>query len=148
MPAGIDQAPTRVRVIRGGTLIDATGRAPVPNGVLLIEGDKITRISTDRSASVPPGADVIDASGKYILPGLIDGHVHFHSWIVEPLLHYGITSVFDLGNPEDWILAYKDGTDKGRIYGPRIFAVGPLLNGYPNEGPGLIEGGNVGLKDL
>ena len=147
MPAGIDQTPNRVRVIRGGTMIDGTGRAPVPNGVLLIEGDTISQISADGSASVPPGAEVINASGKHILPGLIDGHVHFHGWMVEPLLHYGITSVLDLGNLEDWILAYKEGTEKGRIYGPRIFAVGPLLNGIPNEGPGSIEGSNVGVKD-
>lgn len=141
------QRTSRVKVIEGGTLIDGTGRGPVSNAVIIIDGNKISTISQAGSAQYPPGAQVISAAGKYVLPGLIEGHIHFHSWVVEPLLHYGVTSVYDFGNLVDWILAYKEGTEKGKIYGPRIFAVGPMLNGIPNEGPGSIEGSLHGFKD-
>ncbi len=136
-----------VKVIEGGTLIDGTGGAPIPSAVLVIEENRITTIAQRGALQYPPGAQVIDATGKYILPGLIEMHIHYHAWVVEPLLHYGITTAYDFGNLEEWILAYKDGTEKGRIYGPRIFAVGPMLNGIPNEGPGSIEGSLHGFED-
>src|SRR5712691_7494165 len=69
------QAPI---VIEGGTLIDGNGGAPVPDSVVIIQGNKITAVSRKGQASYPPGAQVIKADGKFVLPGLIDGQVSYN----------------------------------------------------------------------
>ncbi|NIM46138.1 MAG: amidohydrolase family protein [Nitrososphaeria archaeon] len=63
-----------IKAIRCGTLIKGTGEPPIKNGVVVIEGSKITAVGVD--AQIPSGAKVIDASGKTVMPGLIDTHVH------------------------------------------------------------------------
>jgi imidazolonepropionase-like amidohydrolase len=75
-------SPTNAQrlVVKSGTLIDGTGRPRVPNGAIVIEGNEITRVDGgDTPADVRPADTVIDAAGKFIMPGLIDGHVHLSS---------------------------------------------------------------------
>src|SRR5262245_27376279 len=62
-------------VIRDVTLIDGTGRSPVPNSTVVVECARITRVTTE-SVATPAGAQVIDGRGKFLIPGLIDVHVH------------------------------------------------------------------------
>src|SRR5262249_49483427 len=62
--------------IQGGTLIDGTGKAPVANAVVVIEGNKIAAVGDAGSVRVPAGARVINAAGKYVIPGLMDANVH------------------------------------------------------------------------
>src|ERR1019366_8020652 len=62
-------AQEAVTVIRGGTLIDGNGGAPRPNVSMVIAGNRIKSISPGAPDSVPAGATVIDAAGKYIVPG-------------------------------------------------------------------------------
>src|SRR6202142_2549010 len=96
-----------VLVIDGGTLIDGTGAAPVPNSVIVIENGKIASAGSRSNVRVPAGARVIDAKGKFLVPGLTDGHVHYRSWMGELQLNHGITTVFDLGDDTDWILGVR-----------------------------------------
>ena len=63
-------------VIRCGTLIDGTGRPPVPESRILVEGDRIAAVGDAAGVEAPPGAAVIDLSGSTVLPGLIDSHTH------------------------------------------------------------------------
>src|SRR5260370_12410723 len=63
-------------VIRCGTLIDGTGRPPVPEARILVEGDRIAAVGDAAGVEAPPGAAVIDLSGSTVLPGLIDSHTH------------------------------------------------------------------------
>ncbi|MBI3014844.1 MAG: amidohydrolase family protein, partial [Candidatus Tectomicrobia bacterium] len=114
-------------VIRGGTLIDVSGGKSLQNSVIVIEGDRFHQIGQGQMVSVPPGAEVIEAPGKWIIPGLIDSHVHYRDWMPELFLAFGVTSVKDLGNPTEWILAQREGVTRGKIVGPRIFASGSLL---------------------
>ena len=67
------QAPTTI-AIRGVTLIDGTGRAPVPNATVVIEGTQIKDAGANVQA--PAGARIIDGTGKFMIPGMIDAHVH------------------------------------------------------------------------
>ncbi len=60
------------------------------------------------------GAGIIDAEGKTILPGLIDNHVHYRDLLGELFLAHAVTSVRDLGNPLDWILAQEDAPHQRR----------------------------------
>ncbi|MBI4483286.1 MAG: amidohydrolase family protein [Acidobacteria bacterium] len=124
-------APEDALVIKGGTLIDGTGRPPMENAGLVIREGRIERIVTD--GRYPTEGQILDARGKYILPGLIDGHTHLKGWDGELFLAHGVTAVVDLGSPIEWILAQKEGTARGKIRGPRVFASGNGLRG-PSQG--------------
>ena len=69
--------PAPPRAIVGGTIWDGTGRAPIRDGVVLVRDGKIDAVGSRRQVRVPAGVDTIDARGKWVLPGLIDTHVHF-----------------------------------------------------------------------
>jgi imidazolonepropionase-like amidohydrolase len=107
-------------VIRGATLIDGNGGAPLRDAVIVVEGNRITSIGSGRQAEVPEGADIIDAEGKYILPGLWDTHTHYRDWFAELLITNGVTSVLSYGGGV-WYDIQAEGTEKGKIYGPRFF---------------------------
>ncbi len=119
---------TGALVIEGGTLIDGTGAAPVSDGVVVIENGKIASVGPRARASIPVGARVIDAKGKFVIPGLTDSHVHYRSWMGELLLNHGITTVFDLGDDTDWILGVRQTEREGRVKMPRIFVAGLAIN--------------------
>lgn len=116
-------------VIEGGTLIDGTGAAPVPDTAIVIEGDRITLVGKRGAVAYPAGARVINASGKFIIPGFVDSHAHYHDWAGELFLVYGVTTVMDLGNATEWILAFRDGIQKKKIRGPRLYSSGAQLDG-------------------
>src|SRR3990172_3410688 len=131
------QQPTLV--IQGGTLIDGTGKAPVPDAVIVIEKNKIVAVGKRGSVPSPRGARVIEAAGKFILPGLINMHVHWRDWMPELFLAHGVTTAVDLSSTE-WTLAQKQLLADGRIMGPRLFTTtgaigGRLLWDSPPYGP-------------
>ena len=68
-------------VVRGGTLIDGNGGVPLENATIIIEGERIREIRVTDPGRVPPDAAIIDASGKFIIPGLQDFHVNFRDWM-------------------------------------------------------------------
>ena len=74
--AGDGEGPFDRLVIRGITVIDGTGAPPRPNAAIVIEGDRIRAVGPAAGVQIPPGAEMVDASGKWIIPGLIDAHVH------------------------------------------------------------------------
>ena len=119
-------------VIQGGTLIDAIGRAPMEDAVIVIEGERIKAVGKRGEVAAPPNARVIDVKGKTILPGLIDGHCHLLDFMGEIYLHLGITTCPDITqNDDEWTLAQRDGTSLGKIRGPRIWSTGARLVGPP-----------------
>ncbi len=116
-------------VLEGGTLIDGTGKAAVKDAVVVMEGGRVKAVGTKGSVSYPQSAKVISAEGKTILPGLIDGHIHFTAWMPQLFLYFGVTTVYDTANPTDWIIAQRDAVNKGRIKGPRMFVTGVAIDG-------------------
>src|SRR6266550_1940753 len=68
-------AQQRTLVLEGGTLIDGTGRAPIPDAVVVVQGTRITAVGRRGQVPVPANANVINVTGRTILPGLIDSHV-------------------------------------------------------------------------
>lgn len=119
-------------VILGGRIIDGSGGPALENGVVVIEGARIKAVGEAGKMSYAPGARVINASGKTILPGLIDSHIHFVEWMPQLFLHYGVTTVYDGGSPPDWVRAQKTALKLGKIKGPRMFITGMTLDG-PKE---------------
>ncbi len=124
--------PAASLVIQGGTLIDGTGRQPLEDAVVVIAGERIKAVGKRGAVALPRGARVIDVKGKTILPGLIDGHCHLLDFMGEIYLHLGITTCPDITqNDDEWTLAQRNGTNLGKIRGPRIWSTGARLVGPP-----------------
>lgn len=134
------QAP-RTLVLQGATLIDGTGRPPLPDAVVVVEGTRITAVGTSGRVSVPSGATVINLAGRTLLPGLIDGHVHLQDWEVPMFLPFGITTIADIHNDTAWSIAQREALKSGRIKGPRLFVSGARVSG-PLAAP-TTDGGYV-----
>jgi imidazolonepropionase-like amidohydrolase len=115
-------------VIVGGTLIDGAGKDPLPEALIIIEGNTIKTITQKGKASYPPESHIINAEGKFILPGLIDMHVHYDWWMPELFLAHGVTTAVDLAS-YDWVVAQKEGIAKGKISGPRLVVSSFALDG-------------------
>jgi imidazolonepropionase-like amidohydrolase len=122
------------------TVIDATGAPPQPNSTILIDHEKISAIGPDSSLEIPSGARIIDATGKYLIPGLADMHLHLmgageptgsREFIVPLLIANGITTVRDMGGDVAQLKKLKKEIDSGDQVGPQIFFTGPYLDGNP-----------------
>lgn len=148
-PAPAAQGDITLAVI-GGRLIDGYGGTPLPDSVILVAGDRIAAIGSESEIAIPTGAQIVDANGMTVMPGLIDLHVHFDiighgdypHWFssyeqrmrsdiipaaARILLHAGVTSVRDLGTDISNAFWLRDEINAGRIEGPRPFIAGPFL---------------------
>src|SRR5262245_53889189 len=144
MPVRSEAQNVTPLVIQGGTLIDATGRPPLEDSVIVIEGNRFKAVGKRGEIAVPIGSRVIDAKGKTILPGLIDGHCHLLDFIGELYLHLGITTCPDITqNDDEWTMAQRDGTNLGKIRGPRIWSTGTRLVGPPPPWALRTESGHL-----
>ena len=127
-------AQNQAVVLDGGTLIDGTGKNPINNAVVVVEGGRIKAVGAKGQVSVPAGATVIKTDGRTILPGLIDGHIHLGNNPGNPLmpqmfLHAGVTTVGDTNNQTEWIILQREAFNSGKYKGPRMFVSGIALDG-------------------
>lgn len=124
---------TRPIAIVGATLIDGRGGPPVSDAVVVVRGEKIVAVGPRAAVAVPPAADVVDARGLTLLPGLIDSHFHIDGddGLPSLFLQHGVTTVRD---PGQWIEAY-DGARKLGAPLPRLFLAGPHLDQSPPAYP-------------
>jgi len=126
--------------IVGGTLIDGTGRAAIVDSAIVMQEGRFTAVGKRGEVSLPQGAEVIDAKGKTILPGLIDGHCHLRDWMGEVYLHFGVVICPTISNnPVDWVIAQREGVRNGTIRAPRVWAGGNVIDGPPPEGLGALR---------
>ncbi len=123
----------KTTAIVGATLIDGRGGAPIIDSVVVVRGEQILAAGSRASVPVPKDAEVIQAKGLSILPGLIDSHFHLDGDDPLPPLYlsHGITSVRD---PGAWIEAY-DAVRKSDQAIPRLFLAGPHLDNAPPAYP-------------
>jgi len=155
----------------GGTLIDGYGGQPIPNSIVLIEGERIKAVGQIGQLVVPAGAEVISTTGMSVLPGLwdmhvhtmIDGHADYDHWdktytgqILEQtimpasarqLLMAGVTSARDLGAPLEPIIHVRDAINAGKIPGPTLYVSGPFLQHEPYPGTEAYRWGIHGAED-
>jgi imidazolonepropionase-like amidohydrolase len=123
-----------VVALTGGTLIDVRTGSQQPNTTILIDGERIVGVGA--GMEVPSTARVVDASGTWLLPGLVDMHAHTtgeHNAQKEKIHHlylaYGVTTVRDTGGNLTLLRQLRDGITSGTKTGPRVFFAGPLLDG-------------------
>jgi len=121
----------KILVVQGGKLIDGTGRAPVENSIIVIQAGRFQTVGRSAEVSIPADAEVVDARGKTVLPGFIDGHGHLEDFHGELYLHLGITTCANIELYQDgpWTRAQKQGTALGKIRGPRIWMSGRAIGG-------------------
>lgn len=144
-------------VLRNFTLIDGTGRTPVPNSVMVITDGRIQSIGAQASAKVPPGAQTRDLGGKFVIPGIINLHGHLGNvkgLVQDPVnftdqnlranldtyARYGVTSVVSMGSDQDLILQHRSAQRSGRPKTTRIFTAFRGFTGkagYPTSAPGM-----------
>jgi imidazolonepropionase-like amidohydrolase len=137
VPSFSSAGPSSQIAITHVTVIDATGRAPQADQTVLIDGGRITALGATATTKVPKTARTIDASGKFLVPGFWDMHVHLAGINADPswskqvllplLLANGITGVRDMGGDLDALLAWQREIESGVLLGPHIVASGPFL---------------------
>ncbi len=127
--------PGGVLAIRGAALFDAERAAVRPGTTILVRGERIERVGRDGSFPIPGDAEVIDAGGRMVLPGLWDMHVHISE--VDGVLHLaaGVTSVRDLANDVDTVLDLRKRIEAGQLVGPRLTLAGIIDGPGPYAGP-------------
>jgi imidazolonepropionase-like amidohydrolase len=119
----------------GGTVVDGTGKPPIPNATVVTSGGKITAVGPSSEVKVPDGAQRIDVTGKYIIPGLWDMHAHYEQVEWGPIyLAAGVTTVRDVGNEFDFITQVRDAVNSGKALGPHMLLAG-IVDG---DGPYAI----------
>lgn len=160
-------------LITGGTLIDGTGAEPAPATDVLVKPDRIVAVGVGAVAQAEPEATVIDATGKTVMPGLIDAHVHctfddvasndelfFHREPIiaalstarnlEKIRRAGVTSIMDPDTVFGMGPAIRDAVEAGLIEGPRIATgVQALLTSVGGTAGRLIpDEGTVGYAQI
>lgn len=121
-------------VIQGGTLIDVHTGHQVTDSLIVVEGDRIKQVGRVPDVAVPQGAQVIDARGKWIIPGLMDMHAHISVAKDLPLELYpanGVTTILDPGGDLTLQRLAREEIETGRRLGPRLFYAGYVLDGNP-----------------
>jgi imidazolonepropionase-like amidohydrolase len=141
--------------IVGGFLLDGYGGPPLHDAVVLIEGNRIVAAGPAARLAVPPGAQVVDANGYTVMPGLIDAHVHldilghgdyptWHGMVREDyaevmersaaqLLAHGVTTARDAGGELRASVQTRDRVKRGDIPGPRLLVSGGWIQNWPEE---------------
>ena len=138
--AGCSSRPKATLAVVHATVIDATGAASQPDTTVLVADGRILAVGPSRSIAVPRGTPILDGSGKFLIPGLADMHVHLtgagepdgsRKFLIPLLLAHGITTVRDMGGYlESLVPLRKEIRDRKRL-GPSIFFTGPYLDGNP-----------------
>jgi imidazolonepropionase-like amidohydrolase len=131
-------------------LIDGMGGTPVENATVLVRGKMIDYAGPASGLSVPKDAQIIDAAGKTVMPGLADLHVHLQgAWdgtsvdllgyqrYLNAMLYAGVTTLLDTGNYQPWILQLRQEQAAGRLRGPRIYCVGAMIDAADPAWPDL-----------
>ena len=136
--------------IVGGTVVDLDGKSPINDAVIIVENEKITAIGKAGDVTIPGGAERIDASGTWLIPGLMNMHVHLGLILpgkmkaelaneseaalalrmaasAREVLQAGVTTIRLPGDTAHADLALDRAIKKGQAIGPRIFSAGEAL---------------------
>src|SRR5438477_5525216 len=127
------------------TVINVENATRVADQTVVVTGNKIAAVGPAARTKAPAGARVVDGTGKFLIPGIWDTHVHALRLMDRGLplaVYYGITGIRDMGSTIEQVGEARDKVAKGRVLSPRFYASGPPLNGTPNR-PGFPPGQQV-----
>jgi|SRR5579872_1608420 len=143
------------KAIIGAVLIDGTGGPPVSNSVVVIAGDRIRAVGSRVNMPIPAGVDKIDGRGKFLVPGLIDLHVHLGTRAgprIQPseytrdrleknlnaYLYFGVTSVRSMGTDREPAFEVRKAERDGQFFSSRLFTAGRGFDGGPGSPDSVI----------
>lgn len=126
--------PRGTVALTGARLITMSGDEVIPRGDIVVRDNRIAAVGPTGSVAIPEGAEVLDMSGKTILPGLVD--IHAHTWVAWGVhrsqvsqflaqLAYGVTTQRDPQTSSEDVVTYSDLMETGELIGPRIYSTGP-----------------------
>ena len=135
------ESPSNITVIEGATVIDSVSETPLEDAVIVIEGDTIRSIGRRGSVEVPANARTVDASGKTIMPGMVNLHGHIGVTVgmgrdyegfskervqrdANAYLYYGITHMLSLGIDREPMFEFLADQRAGRAGGARLYSAG------------------------
>jgi imidazolonepropionase-like amidohydrolase len=158
------QQESRVKAITGATLVGITTPQGIDDSVIVIDGSRITQVGRRGAVTIPPGASIIDAQGKFVIPGLSDMHNHLRSGSTRPqqdlrnnlrrMLALGITTVFAPSIPMADFTAMKAAASDDAAPYARFVSTGPAVTtkGDPfNPGspaPETVQEAEAAVKQL
>jgi len=131
----------------GGQVITMDGDNVIKDGVVIVKQNKIVAVGTRADTTIPTDAEVINITGKTIMPGLIDVHAHGsqgsdeiipqQNWVNYASLSFGVTTIHDPSNDTTEIFAASELQKSHKIVAPRLFSTGTIL--YGAEGAGYTS---------
>lgn len=130
-PAPRNAASANIYAITNVTIVDVEKGTLIPGQTVLVGSHRIDQIGAQGKVKIPQDATVIDGQGLYLMPGLVDAHVHYYDAPVfgRVLLANGVLLVRDMGMPNEYILPLRDQLNSGEILGPEMVAMGAMLDG-------------------
>lgn len=133
VPNVASPAAARSIAITNVRIVDGNGGVPIERGTIVISGTKIAAVGDAASVSVPSGSHSIDGRGMTAMPGLNDMHVHVpgafkYRAFLDANLYAGVTTLLDTGNKGDFIFDLRSEIAQGHVWGPRLYAVGPIVD--------------------
>ncbi|HEY7613250.1 MAG TPA: amidohydrolase family protein [Gemmatimonadales bacterium] len=129
----------------GATLIDGSGGPPIPASAVVIRRGHIESVGSRADFQLPERTAELDLTGRWIIPGLVDAHVHLVDpqagvarWSMARYLAWGVTTVRDMHGSLRTALALRRELDHGWRPGPRVYSAGAMLDGGPSTYPDAI----------
>jgi hypothetical protein len=132
-------------VISNVSIVDVENGVTVPGQTVILNGEQIERIGMQGEISIPQDAKIVDGQGLYLMPGLVDAHVHYCDAPVfgRVLIANGVLLIRDMGMPNEYILPLRDELNQGENLGPEMVATGRMLDGEPPLIPSIALGLNT-----
>lgn len=124
----------RTLVFTHVTVIDATGAPPKPDMTVVVSGNRITLTGKTGRITIPKDAQVIDATGQFLIPGLIDMHTHgvaLHNLPLGLYIANGVTTIRDVGGNVTLLRLTREQIGSEKRLGPRLFFAGDIIDGHP-----------------
>jgi imidazolonepropionase-like amidohydrolase/Tol biopolymer transport system component len=150
--------PAGMVALVGGRIVTMKGDEVIDDGVVLVDGNRITAVGPVAQVTVPAGARRFDVRGKTLIPGLIDVHWHGkmgddeivpqQSWVNHASLAFGVTTIHDPSNRNSEVFTQAELQRAGSVVGPRIFSTGSILYGAKAPVTAVVDGLDDALTHL
>ena len=144
----VDKPSGRI-AFRDARIITMNGNQVIENGVIVVNGDHIEAIGSAAEVTIPDDCKIIVATGKTIMPGLVDSHAHIggfraglpvqNNWQFAANLAYGVTTAHDPSANTETVFTLSELQKAGELVGPRIYSTGFILYGADGDFKAVIN---------
>ena len=144
-----EDRPAGTIAFTGARIITMQGDQVIPDGTVIVDRNRILAVGPGAEVVIPDGAQVIDVTGKSLMPGIVDAHAHANHFVTGPLpeqnwgyyanLAFGVTTAHDPSANTETVFALREMVRAGRIVGPRIYSTGTILYGADGDFKAVIN---------